>query len=196
MLLLLGGLTAAGRQDRSVVLGAKIGKRACTFYEPKNPVCIKILRTYAGIGDTETQSPGMLWKPGDLPQMCPTPKKFQRLATRDTLHGSRPNLRQREPDGRIVPTPPDVSDKGASTKRCARRGKKIAIKHIHIHILVKRTMRLHVFLCSSGGAAMLNRDVRARRQAPPRGTLRRSLGLRGGDCDGRRLHSTTKEEGD
>ena len=124
MLLLLGGLTAAGRQDRSVVLGAKIGKRACTFYEPKNPVCIKILRAYAGIGDTETQSPGMLWKPGDLPQMSPTPKKFQRLATRDTLHGSRPNLRQREPDGRIVPTPPDVSDKGAGTKRCAQRKKK------------------------------------------------------------------------
>ena len=43
---------------------------------------------------------------------------------------------------------------------------------------------------------MLNRDARARRQAPPRATLRRSLGLRGGDCAGRRLDSTTKEEGD
>ena len=42
---------------------------------------------------------------------------------RDTQHGSRPNLQQREPDGRIVPTPPDVWDKGASTKRCARRKK-------------------------------------------------------------------------
>ena len=28
---------------------------------------------------------------------------------RDTLHGSRPNLRQRDPDGRIVPTPPLAS---------------------------------------------------------------------------------------
>ena len=43
---------------------------------------------------------------------------------------------------------------------------------------------------------MLNRDARARRQAPPRATLRRSLGLRGGECAGRRLDSTTKEEGD
>ena len=31
---------------------------------------------------------------------------------------------------------------------------------------------------------MLNRDARARRQAPPRATLRRSLGLRGGNCAG------------
>ena len=43
---------------------------------------------------------------------------------------------------------------------------------------------------------MLNRDARARRQTPPRATLRRSLGLRGGDCAGRRLDSTTKEESD
>ena len=62
--------------------------------------------------------------------MCPRPKKFKMLATRDTLHGSRPNLQQREPDGRIVPTPPDVWDKGANTKRCARRKKKITIIHI------------------------------------------------------------------
>ena len=53
-----------------------------------------------------------------------------------------------------------------------------------------------VSLGSSGGAAMLNWDARARRQAPPRATLRRSVGLRGGDCAGRRLDSTTKEEGD
>ena len=55
---------------------------------------------------------------------------------------------------------------------------------------------LYAFLGSSGGAAMLNRDARARRQAPPRATLRRSLGLRGGNCAGRRLDSTTKEEED
>ena len=65
----------------------------------------------------------MLRKPGDLPQVCPRTKKVKRLAMRDTLHGSRPNLQQREPDGRLVPTPPDVWDKGASTKRCARRKK-------------------------------------------------------------------------
>ena len=45
-------------------------------------------------------------------------------------------------------------------------------------------------------AAMLSRDVRARMQAPPQATLRRSLGLSGGNCAGRRLDSTTKEEGD
>ena len=42
---------------------------------------------------------------------------------------------------------------------------------------------------------MLNRDARARRQAPPRATLRRSLGLRGRNGAGRRLDKT-KEEGD
>ena len=53
-----------------------------------------------------------------------------------------------------------------------------------------------VFSDSSGGAALLNQDARARRQAPSRATLRRSLGLSGGNCAGRRLDSTTKEEGD
>ena len=43
---------------------------------------------------------------------------------------------------------------------------------------------------------MLNRDARARRQAPPRATLRRSLGSSGGYGAGRRLDSTTREEGD
>ena len=107
-----------------MVLCAQRGDKTCTLYDEKSPVCIQTLRTFAGIGGAETQSPGMLWKPGDLPQVCPRPKKFKRLATHDTLHGSRPNLRQREPDGRIVPIPPDVWDEGASTKRCARREKK------------------------------------------------------------------------
>ena len=53
-----------------------------------------------------------------------------------------------------------------------------------------------VFLGSSGGAAMLNRDARARKQAPPRATLRHSLGLRRRNGAGRRLNSTTKKEGD
>ena len=43
---------------------------------------------------------------------------------------------------------------------------------------------------------MLKRDARAGRQAPPRATLRCSLGLRGRNGAGRRLDSTTKEEGD
>ena len=96
----------------------------------KNLVCIQILRAYTGIGDAETQSPGMLRIPGDLPQVCPRPKKFKRLSTRDTLHGSRPNLRQRDPNGRTVPTPSDVLDKSASTKRCARRKKKKTVIRI------------------------------------------------------------------
>ena len=116
-----------------MVLCAKRGKETCTLYEQKSPVCKKKLRTYAGIGDAETQSPGMFRKPGDFPQVCPRPKKFKRLAMRDTQHGSRPNLQQREPGGRIVPTPPDVWDKGASTKRCARRTKKITILHVHMY---------------------------------------------------------------
>ena len=66
----------------------------------------------------------MLRKPGDLPHPCPRSKKFKRLATRDTLHGSRPNLQQRHPNSQIVPTPPYISDKGASTKRCVRKKKK------------------------------------------------------------------------
>ena len=39
------------------------------------------------------------------------------------------------------------------------------------------TYDLRVFLVSSGGAAKLNRDARARKQAPPRATLLRSLGF-------------------
>ena len=37
------------------------------FFEQKNAVCIQTSRAYTGIGDAETQSPGMLRKPGDLP---------------------------------------------------------------------------------------------------------------------------------
>ena len=51
-----------------------------------------------------------------------------------------------------------------------------------------------VFLGSSRGALLLDRDAHARKQAPPRGTLRRRLGLRRGNCAGRRLDSTTTEE--
>ena len=74
-------------------------------------------------GDAETLSPGMLLKPGDMPYQYPRPIRFKGLITRDTLHGSRANLRQRDPNGRIVPAPSDVSDKGASTESCARRKK-------------------------------------------------------------------------
>ena len=56
-----------GRIVASVVLCAKRRNETCTLYEQKKPVCIQILRTYAGIGDAETQSPGMFRKPVDLP---------------------------------------------------------------------------------------------------------------------------------
>ena len=100
-------------------------------------------------GDKGCKNPipaGMLRKPGDLPQVCPRPIKFKRLATRDTLHGSRPNLQQREPDGRIVPTPPDVWDKGANTKRCARRQKKI---QLYIYICLRYSSKYRVRLLSA-----------------------------------------------
>ena len=91
--------------------------------------------------------------PGDVAETrgfalrVPKAKKFKRLATRDTLHGSCPNLRQREPDGRIVPTPSDVSAKGASTKRCARRKKKRRL-YINLYILVRLShWYAHPYVC-------------------------------------------------
>ena len=119
-----------------MVLCAKRGKETCTLYEQESPVCIRVLRTYAGIGDAETQSPGMLRKPGDLPQVCPRPKKFKKVPRATHCTDRAQTSSNFEPDGRIVPTPPDVWDKGASTKRCARREKKITIIHIHICSLV------------------------------------------------------------
>ena len=131
-----------------MVLCAKIGKCTCILYEQKNPVCIHILHSYTEIGDggtqspggcvnpthggmrkpnprgdAETPSPGLLRKPGDSPQVCPRLKKFKRLATRDTMHGLCPNLQQRGPNGRIVPTPSEVSDTGASTEKRAPKNK-------------------------------------------------------------------------
>ena len=53
-----------------------------------------------------------------------------------------------------------------------------------------------IFSGSGGGAAMLDRDARARRHAPPRATLQRSRGLRERNSAGRRLDLTTKEDGD
>ena len=88
-------------------------------------------------GDAETPSLGMLRKPGDSPYPYPRPKKFKRLATRDTLHGSRPNLRHRDPNGLIVPTPPSVSDKGASTKLCAREHKNDNCTYVYMHDLLR-----------------------------------------------------------
>ena len=64
---MLGGWAAAGRQDQNKVLCAKRGNGTCTPYEQKNPVCIQIVRTYAGLGDEATRPPGMLRKPGVLP---------------------------------------------------------------------------------------------------------------------------------
>ena len=82
------------------------------------------IRKHNPRGDAETSSLGMLRKPGDLPYPCPRPKQFKRHATRDKPHGSRPNLRQRDPNGRIVPTPLNVLDEGPSTKRRVRKEKK------------------------------------------------------------------------
>ena len=66
---------------------------------------------HTGIGDAET---------GGFALSLPKAEKVE-MDLRDTLHGSRPNLRHCDLDGRILPTPSDVSDKGASTKRYARR---------------------------------------------------------------------------
>ena len=46
-----------------VLCATILGKCTCTLYEQKTPVLIRILRAYTGIGDAETQSPGMLRKP-------------------------------------------------------------------------------------------------------------------------------------
>ena len=49
------------------------------------------------------------------------------LATRDTQHRSRPNLRRRDPNGRILPASSDASDKAASKKRCSPRKRNVTI---------------------------------------------------------------------
>ena len=105
------------------MLCATVGKCTCTIYEQKHPVCIKILRAYTGIGDAETPSAGMLRKPGDLPYPCLRQKSLKSLP-RATHCTDRAQTSGNGPNGRIVPTPPNVSDKGASTKRCVRRKKK------------------------------------------------------------------------
>ena len=58
------------------------------------------------------------------------------------------------------------------------RGLGVAVELGQSGALGMVTYNRRVFLGSSGGVAMLNRDARARRQAPPRATLWRSLGLR------------------
>ena len=73
-LLLLGGWIAVGRQDRSVVLCAKIGKCTCTLYEQKNPVCIQILCAYMGIV-AETQSSGGCVNPIPGGMRKPNPRR-------------------------------------------------------------------------------------------------------------------------
>ena len=80
-------------------------------------------------------------------------------------------------------------------------GRTLCVGSYEVHWVVRDalgtvTYDSSVFWGSSGGAAMLNREARARRQSPPRATLRHRLGLRGGNCDGGRLDSTMKEEGD
>ena len=93
-------------------------REMCVYPLAENPARIQFLRAYTEIGDAETQSPRRCCgNPGICLIHAKRPKKLRRLATRDTLHGSRPNLRQRDRMGRTVLTPSDVSGKGASTKR-------------------------------------------------------------------------------
>ena len=86
--------------------------------------------------------------------MCPRPEKVKRLAMRDTQHGSRPNLPHRQPDGRLVPTPPDVWDKGASTKRCGRRQKKTQL-YMYIFCLFSFCITWHRDCCKTLGIDMI-----------------------------------------
>ena len=115
------------KQTECLPLGLVRARMLCTYFL----VCIKGMRKPNPRGDAETPSPGMLRKPGDLPYPCSRSRKSKGLATCDPLHESRPNLRQRDPNGRIVPPPPNASDKGASTKRCFRQ-KQMAIMRVHI----------------------------------------------------------------
>ena len=85
--------------------------------------------------DAETPSSGMLQKLGDLPQVCPRPKKFERHATRDTPHGSRPNLPQRDPKHRIVPSPPNVWIKVRARRDVSEKRKTGTIIRIRRRIL-------------------------------------------------------------
>ena len=100
--------------------------RAQRVYYHKKKVYPLYARTMLAVAETR----------GHLPYRCPRPKKFTRLATRDTLHGSRPNLRQ-GPNGRIAPTPPNVTDTLARARRDVPEGKKNAILRIHTYILQK-----------------------------------------------------------
>ena len=113
----------------------------------------------------------MLRKPGDVAEtrgfalkVRARPKMFKRLATRDALHGSRPNLRQRDPGGRIVPTPSDATDQGASTKRCAPREKIIIISIIHRSIHVPRDTPLGLGL----DVDLTQKNGRSIRRKPPK----------------------------
>ena len=59
------------------MLCATIGKCACTF-KRRNPVCIQILRAYAGIGDAETRSPGGCVKPIHGGMRKPNPRGMRK----------------------------------------------------------------------------------------------------------------------
>ena len=76
------------------------------------------------------------------------------------------------------------------------RGLGVAVELGRMGALGMVTYDSRVFLGSSSGAAKC-RDARARsRRHHERATLWRSLGVSGGKCAGRRLDSTTDEEGD
>ena len=122
-----------------MVLCAKIGKCTCTLYvalRAEKPGLHLNLTCVHGDRGYKTPIPGDVAETRGFILSVPKAKKIQRLATRDTLDGSRPNLRQRDPDGRIVPTPSDVSGKGASTKRFARRKKNANCTYTYMYIVL------------------------------------------------------------
>ena len=68
--------------------------------------------------------------PGDVAETrgfalsVPKAKNFKRLATCDTLHGSRPNPRQRDSNGRIVLTPLTCGQRCEHEEMCPKKKKR------------------------------------------------------------------------
>ena len=128
-----------------MVLCAKEGKKRVPSTRAENPglhpnfTCVR--------GDKGCRNPipaEMLRKPGDLPQVCPRPKKFKRVATRDTLHGSRPNLQQREPDTVELCPPHPTFETKVPTRRDAPEGEKnhnYTYLIIYTYSLAKQSLR-------------------------------------------------------
>ena len=104
------------------MLCAKIGNISVPSTSRKTRFASKSYVRTRGQGMQKPNPRGCCGNPGICLECAQGQKKLKRLATRDALHESRPNLRQRDPNRRIAPS--DVSDKGVSTKRRARRKKR------------------------------------------------------------------------